>query len=116
MSSKSQITDLFSEKINESVTTVETQNESPHEDNIPGNQNGLRVNRLFTKKGSDPLEETLYERRSSRITEPNGEVVFESFIGLSLTFNHQAMDGAPAARFLQSLSRNIKDIDLLIAL
>ena len=77
MSSKSQITDLFSEKINESVTTVETQNESPHEDNIPGNQNGLRVNRLFTKKGSDPLDETLYERRSSRITEPNGEVVFE---------------------------------------
>lgn len=46
----------------------------------------------------------------------DGEVIFESFIGLSLTFNHQAMDGAPAARFLQSLSRNIKDIDLLIAL
>ncbi|MCK5674644.1 MAG: 2-oxo acid dehydrogenase subunit E2, partial [Spirochaetales bacterium] len=34
----------------------------------------------------------------------DGEVVHESFIGLSLTFNHQAMDGAPAARFLQSLS------------
>ena len=46
----------------------------------------------------------------------DGEVVFESFIGLSLTFNHQALDGAPAAKFLQSLSRNIKDIDLLIAL
>ncbi len=45
-----------------------------------------------------------------------GEVVHESFIGLSLTFNHQAIDGAPAARFLQSLSRNIKDIDLLAAL
>jgi len=44
------------------------------------------------------------------------EVVFESFIGLSLTFNHQAMDGAPAARYLQSLSHNIKDIDLLIAI
>lgn len=46
----------------------------------------------------------------------DGEVVFESFIGLSLTFNHQAMDGAPAARFLQSLSNNIKEIDLLTAL
>jgi len=46
----------------------------------------------------------------------DGEVVFESFIGLSLTFNHQALDGAPAARFLQSLSRNIKEIDLLTAL
>lgn len=46
----------------------------------------------------------------------DGEVVHESFIGLSLTFNHQAMDGAPAARFLHRLSQNIKDIDLLIAL
>ena len=46
----------------------------------------------------------------------DGEVVFESFIGLSLTFNHQAMDGAPAARFMQSLSQNISDIDILIAL
>ena len=46
----------------------------------------------------------------------DGEIVFESFIGLSLTFNHQAMDGAPAARFLQSLSRNINEIDLLTAL
>lgn len=46
----------------------------------------------------------------------DGEVVFESFIGLSLTFNHQAADGAPAARFLNRLSRNIKDIDLMIAL
>ncbi len=46
----------------------------------------------------------------------NSEVIYESFIGLSLTFNHQAIDGAPAARFLHSLSRNIKDIDLLIAL
>nr|MDA3940366.1 2-oxo acid dehydrogenase subunit E2 [Spirochaetia bacterium] len=46
----------------------------------------------------------------------DGEVVHESFIGLSLTFNHQATDGAPAARFLQSLSQNIKDIDILMAL
>lgn len=46
----------------------------------------------------------------------DGEVVHESFIGLSLTFNHQAMDGAPAAKFLQSLSQNIKDVDILIAL
>ncbi|MEA1910628.1 MAG: dihydrolipoamide acetyltransferase family protein [Spirochaetota bacterium] len=45
----------------------------------------------------------------------DAEVVFESFIGLSLTFNHQATDGAPAARFMQRLCRNIKDIDLLIA-
>ena len=77
MSSKSPISDLFSEKINESVTTVEIQDESSHEDNLPGPQNGLRISRHFTQKGSDPLDEVLYERRSSRITEPNGEVVFE---------------------------------------
>jgi len=46
----------------------------------------------------------------------DGELVHESFIGLSLTFNHQALDGAPAARFLQTVSQNIKNIDLLIAL
>jgi pyruvate dehydrogenase E2 component (dihydrolipoyllysine-residue acetyltransferase) len=44
------------------------------------------------------------------------EIVHESFIGLSLTFNHQATDGAPAARFMKSLCQNIKDIDLLIAI
>ncbi len=46
----------------------------------------------------------------------DSDVIFQSHIGLSLTFNHQALDGAPAARFLQRLSHNIKDIDLLIAL
>ena len=46
----------------------------------------------------------------------NGEVVHESFIGLSLTFNHQALDGAPAAGFLHQLSKNIKDIDLMMAM
>jgi pyruvate dehydrogenase E2 component (dihydrolipoamide acetyltransferase) len=45
----------------------------------------------------------------------DGEVVHVSHIGLSLTFNHQALDGAPAARFLNRLCRNIKDIDLLLA-
>ncbi len=46
----------------------------------------------------------------------DGEVVHVSHIGLSLTFNHQALDGAPAARFLRRLSQNIKDIDLQMAL
>jgi len=31
-------------------------------------------------------------------------VKFVPHIGLSLTFDHQAVDGAPAARFLQELS------------
>ncbi len=45
-----------------------------------------------------------------------GEVAFVPHIGLSLTINHQVVDGAPAARFLQSLSRNLANIDLLMAI
>jgi pyruvate dehydrogenase E2 component (dihydrolipoamide acetyltransferase) len=42
-------------------------------------------------------------------------VAFVPHIGLSLTINHQVVDGAPAARFLQTLSRNLANIDLLLA-
>lgn len=45
--------------------------------------------------------------------EREGEVAFVPHIGLSLTINHQIVDGAPAARFLQALCHNIADIDLL---
>jgi pyruvate dehydrogenase E2 component (dihydrolipoamide acetyltransferase) len=37
---------------------------------------------------------------------------FEPHIGLSLTINHQVVDGAPAARFLKALGEAIADIDL----
>ena len=42
-------------------------------------------------------------------------VRFEPQIGFSLTINHQAVDGAPAARFLKALSEAVADIDLLLA-
>ena len=45
--------------------------------------------------------------------ERDGEVAFAPHIGLSLTINHQIVDGAPAARFLAALRKNIADIDLL---
>lgn len=45
--------------------------------------------------------------------EREAEVAFAPHIGLSLTINHQVVDGAPAARFLEALCRNIGDIDLL---
>ncbi len=38
---------------------------------------GLSIPRLFTTPGSDPLEEVTYERRTSRITNTDGSVVFE---------------------------------------
>ncbi|MEM7346087.1 MAG: dihydrolipoamide acetyltransferase family protein [Chloroflexota bacterium] len=43
------------------------------------------------------------------------EVEFIPHIGLSLTINHQAIDGAPAARFLQALGQGIAEFDLLLA-
>lgn len=46
----------------------------------------------------------------------NSEVKFIPHIGLSLTFDHQAVDGAPAAAFLKALVSAIENIDLLIAL
>jgi pyruvate dehydrogenase E2 component (dihydrolipoamide acetyltransferase) len=35
-------------------------------------------------------------------------------IALSLTVNHQVIDGAPAAKFLQILSQNIASISSLL--
>lgn len=45
----------------------------------------------------------------------NDEIEFVPHLGLSLTINHQAVDGAPAARFLQALAQGIAALDLLLA-
>ncbi len=42
-------------------------------------------------------------------------VDFVPHIGLSLTIDHQVLDGAPAARFLAQLAKNLAQIDLLAA-
>ena len=42
-------------------------------------------------------------------------VTFVPHIGLSLTFDHRAVDGAPAARFLKELSTALANFDLLLA-
>ena len=46
---------------------------------------------------------------------PDGSVAFEPRIGLSLTVDHQIIDGAPAARILKAFADAIADIDLLLA-
>lgn len=43
-------------------------------------------------------------------------VAFAPHLNLSLTINHQVVDGAPAARFLQALAQGLADIDLLLAI
>ncbi|MCL2267309.1 MAG: 2-oxo acid dehydrogenase subunit E2, partial [Treponema sp.] len=44
-----------------------------------------------------------------------GAVSFEPHIGFSLTINHEAVDGAPAARFLKALCEAVANIDLLLS-
>jgi pyruvate dehydrogenase E2 component (dihydrolipoamide acetyltransferase) len=41
----------------------------------------------------------------------DGSVEFVDHIGLSLTCDHQVIDGAPAARFLQAVRERIEDIE-----
>lgn len=48
--------------------------------------------------------------------EVDGDVQFLPHLNLSLTINHQVVDGAPGARFLQALARGLADLDLLLAL
>ena len=50
-----------------------------------------------------------------RIKEVAGKDVFYPAMGLSLTFDHRAIDGAPAARFLRDLCANLENFDLLLA-
>ncbi|HET6451906.1 MAG TPA: dihydrolipoamide acetyltransferase family protein [Spirochaetia bacterium] len=45
----------------------------------------------------------------------NDAVAFVPQIALSLTINHQVVDGAPGARFLQALAADIGRFDLLLA-
>lgn len=48
--------------------------------------------------------------------EIEGEVQFIPHIGLSLTINHQVVDGAPAAHFLQAFAQGLAQIELLLAI
>lgn len=45
----------------------------------------------------------------------DGEMTFVPTLSLSLTIDHQVVDGAPAARFLKNLAGTIAEIDLTLA-
>lgn len=49
-----------------------------------------------------------------RAVRTNGEVHFVDSISLSLTCDHQVIDGAPGARFLQIVREKIESVELLI--
>lgn len=50
-----------------------------------------------------------------RIKETEDAIEPYPAIGLSLTFDHRAVDGAPAARFLQELKDNLENFSVLLA-
>jgi len=57
-------------------------------------------------------------QRARQITDGetgDGEYEFYPAMGLSLTFDHRAVDGAPAARFLKDLAANLENFSLLLA-
>ena len=51
---------------------------------------------------------------TTRVKEVNGEMKMYPAMGLSLTFDHRALDGAPAAKFLKELAFALENFDLLL--
>ncbi len=51
---------------------------------------------------------------SARVREAGGVLVPYQAMGLSLTFDHRALDGAPAARFLKDLKKTLEEFPLLL--
>ncbi len=49
---------------------------SSEETNVRGSS-GISIERVFTTPGSDPLDQVQYEKRTSRIANTDGSVVFE---------------------------------------
>lgn len=50
-----------------------------------------------------------------RAKEVDGEIKYYPAMGLSLTFDHRAVDGAPAAKFLKDLKNNLENFSVLLA-
>ena len=46
----------------------------------------------------------------------NGQPVYYQSMGLSLTYDHRAVDGAPASRFMQELCRNLENFNALLVI
>ena len=69
----------------------------------------LGVCSIEMKPTSQPLTDCLTSSPQSP-----GPIILEPYIGFSLTINHEAVDGAPAARFLQKLCEAVAKIDNLL--
>ena len=52
----------------------------------------------------------------TRVRDNGGELKPYQAMGMSLTFDHRALDGAPAARFLKDLCKNLEAFRVLLAM
>lgn len=52
---------------------------------------------------------------TQKVKEVEDDFIFYPAMGLSLTFDHRALDGAPAARFLKELKNNLENFSTLLA-
>ncbi len=52
---------------------------------------------------------------TQRVKEVGGEMKIYPAMGLSLTYDHRVVDGAPAARFMKELCANLEKITVLLA-
>ncbi len=52
----------------------------------------------------------------TRVRDNGGELKSYQAMGMSLTFDHRALDGAPAARFLKDLCKNLEAFRVLLAM
>ena len=52
---------------------------------------------------------------TTRVREVNGQIQTYPAMGLSLTYDHRALDGSPASRFLKDLKYNLENFTLLLA-
>lgn len=52
---------------------------------------------------------------TTRVKTVNGEIKAYQAMGISLTFDHRALDGAPAARFLSDIVSALENFSLLLA-
>jgi pyruvate dehydrogenase E2 component (dihydrolipoamide acetyltransferase) len=59
---------------------------------------------------------SIFLRPEQRADGAGSDYAFLPRIGLSLTIDHQGVDGAPGAVFLRSLAKTIADFDLLLML
>jgi len=80
-------------------------------------QQGLKIERKFTKEGTNPLDEIEYEIRSSKITEPAGKIIFEmDNIEAPKSWSQLAVDIAASKYFKRAQvpgigkERSIKDM------